>query len=476
MEAAENITNLLGVGKPPAPSRWRGISDGFAIQMFSLLHISDSLIPQMGKTLGESDENPISRLFNLLSEEEGKEFSEVLVWAVKELGVALKKVEQGEVQPEGDGSVKKGSGASFSVRSSNVSAAFIQLVHDVVTGAPVADNDTLRKSLLVTSVSNFEVLFGKLAEEIYGVNKSALNNSDYTFSLQQLGDFDSLEDARQFLVERRVSALMRDSVDGWDKWLSGAVKGVSMAALPVDWKSTREVFARRNIVVHNGGVVNRMYISSLAQAGVAQKDLKLGAQLKIDSDYFSQAVQNILALGMILVAEIGRRLNKEASDELNQGLLFNADAAVRRKAWVASTAITSYLLSGKLNRASQLRAQMLNWVARKGMGEVDQVHKEVAGWDISGLSEEFSHYKAVLLGEKEEAIKVVEDLISGGKLALVEVALHPAYAELHDELPSLVARKQSASSSKKVTAAKKATKKVAKRIPRKPVVEEENKE
>ncbi|MFJ5887636.1 hypothetical protein [Streptomyces californicus] len=422
------------------------MSDAFSMQMFSLLHISDALIPQMHKPSKAAGNNPISRVADLLNEEEGVEFDGALEWLRVEAEGILKARAARDAKAEGeeDGNPEHVS-SKLAVRSPNVTAAFMQFVHDALTGAPRAEDDTLRKSLLVTAVSNFEVLFGKLAEGIYRVNRSALNDSDYSFSLQQLADFETLDDARQFLVERRVAALMRESFDGWDRWLGKVVKGVSMGALPVNWPATREVFARRNVVVHNGGVVNHMYLSAnvkLSDRGAIEA--KLGARLTVDSEYFSAAVQNLLALGMALVSEVGRKLSKYASHELNQGLLFNADMAVRRKAWIASSALSSYLLSSQLSRASQLRAQMINWVARKGMGELDVVRGEVTKWDASGLSEEFSHYKAVLLGEKEEAIKLVEGLIASDKLALVEVALHPAYAELHDELPSLTARKKAA--------------------------------
>jgi hypothetical protein len=275
-----------------------------------------------------------------------------------------------------------------------------------------------------------------MAQVIYEINKSALNDSDYSFSLQELAEFESLDEARQFLIERRVSALMRDSVDGWSKWLGRAVKGVVMSDLPVDWPATREVFARRNVIVHNDGMANRIYLSQVPSGSKLGEGVKPGDRLAVDSEYFAVAVQNLLALGAMLVADIGSRLYKEHAGSLKSDLLFRAELALKRNAWHASLAISKYLLASPLSRRDQLTAQVTNWVARKNLFGMDDIRDELRSWDTTGLSEEFSHFRDVLLGNKERAIEVVEGLSASGKIPLVEIALHPAYAEIIDELPS----------------------------------------
>ncbi|MGV9237492.1 hypothetical protein, partial [Streptomyces nigra] len=296
----------------PNEDRWAAISADFTNQMFSLLHISETLLPKTKLTPEEYLELRIKKIAELLSPEEVKEFSDALSWLLKNTHTAPSALS--DITSNGRTSshrklldisgladsashdsetedAKNTTSDGLSIASSNVSAAMIEFIHDMATGIMRTNHGTLRKSLLVTAVSNFEILFGKLAQEIYKTNKSALNDSDYSFTLQELAQFDSLEDAREFLIERRVSALMRESVDGWDRWLGKSVKGASMADTPVDWPVTREVFARRNLLVHNGGTVNQIYLSIVSRLDNSpHAGAKIGSKLKVEAEYFSAAV------------------------------------------------------------------------------------------------------------------------------------------------------------------------------------------
>ncbi|MFE3017821.1 hypothetical protein [Streptomyces sp. NPDC059256] len=426
---------------------WCIAIEDFSAQMFSFLQVSETLIPEMVQRQ-ESEIFAFMDLHrHLLSEDEYAEFSRAVEWFGGSLGkifenrdgVAQRK-EGGEVHEKADG---EADGKSFSFRSANASSAFGQVIFDSIMGVKADPReDMLRKSLLVSAVSTFEVLFGRLAERVYRVNKSALNESEYKFSLQELAEFASMDDAREFLVERRIAALMRDSVDGWGRWLGKAVKGVSMEDLPIDWPSTREVFARRNLVVHNGGVVNRIYLSIINDLGGNGGEVKLGAKLKIDKQYFAEGVQGLLALGILLSADVAGKLHKREARELSSVLIRISDIAVRRKAWSVVEALSAYLLRGDLNRGVHLRAQLLSWTARRGKYGPDAIRGEVEEWDVSGLSEEFVHCKKVLIGESEEAVRLIEELLARQKLTLIDLATNPIYAEVASEVPSFIRAKE----------------------------------
>ncbi|MEU6275778.1 hypothetical protein ABZ871_25700 [Streptomyces populi] len=434
-----NRVASVKVKEDPGYTKLRAISDNFSNQMFALLSLSDDVIPKIENAPG--DLGPltpkIDKFTDLLTVEEREEFLGAVRWMSASLMEYVEKAESGAGAADEEMQLR--------IKSRNVSTAIMHVMHDAQTGIARTNHNTLRRSLLVTAVSNFEILFGKMAQVIYEVNRSALNDSDYSFTLQELAAFESLDEARQFLVERRVSALMRDSLDGWNKWLGRTVKDATMTSLPVDWPTTREVFARRNVIVHNEGKVNRIYLSLVSGDIKSENPLKVGDDLAVDGEYFAVAVQNLLALGVMLVVEIGRRLHKKHTDSLNSNLLFKAELALKRNAWHISLALSKYLQVSRLDRKQQLTTQVINWVARKELFGLDDVREELTEWDTSGLSEEFSHFRDVLLGDKEKAIKAVEGLCASGKIPLVEIAFHPAYAEIVNELPSLVARRERSS-------------------------------
>jgi len=60
-------------------------------------------------------------------------------------------------------------------------------------------------------------LFSHLARAIYKRNPSALARSDYSFTLEQLTSYDSIDEAREALVTHKIDALLRESVEEWGK-------------------------------------------------------------------------------------------------------------------------------------------------------------------------------------------------------------------------------------------------------------------
>ncbi|MFP8940838.1 hypothetical protein ACLIYM_05305 [Streptomyces fenghuangensis] len=424
-------------------TEWQITIDDFSAQMLSFLQVSETLIPETTQRRKSEIIEFMELHQHLLSEDDFAEFERAIKWFGGSIGEWIDYVsgngQQKQTSKEGSGDRTGGAGKkSFSFRSANASKAFGQVIFDSLMGIKADPHeDMLRKSLLVSAVSTFEVLFGRIAERVYRANKSALNDSEYKFSLQELAEFTTVDDAREFLAEKRISALMRGSVDSWGNWLGKAVKGASMEGLPIDWPSTREVFARRNLVVHNGGVVNHTYLSIVGALGGNRDEVELGTKLKIDKDYFAEGVQRLLALGVLLSADVAGKLHKREVEELHPTLFRLSDIAVRRKAWSAAEAISAYLLNGKLNRGKHLRAQLLNWTARKGKHGPDEIRKEVEEWDVSGLSEDFSHCKEVLIGDKGAAVDVIEDLLAREKLTLIELATNPIYAEIASEVPSM---------------------------------------
>ncbi|MFE3607836.1 hypothetical protein [Streptomyces goshikiensis] len=291
--------------------------------------------------------------------------------------------------------------------------------------------ELMRRSLLVSAISTFEVLFGRIARFIYEVNSSALNDSDYSFTLQQLSDFSSVEDARDYLIERRIAALMRESIDGWEKWLKRAGGGISMTGLPVDWTVVREAFARRNLVVHAGSVVNHLYLESIRGLGIkVDEDELKGKTLQVTGDYLNQCVESVLALGRILAVAVGQKIHKDSRDEHANSLRMEVWQCVRNNLWHAVQPLADYALSLDLRRGDQLEIQAAQWLARKNLHGIEEIRDEVTAWDTSGLSLKYAHHKDVLLGNSEEAAVQIEKLLESGSLNIFEVLSSPLYSDV----------------------------------------------
>lgn len=411
----------------------RVISDEYVAQMYSIIEINRSIIPEMAAKNAELADQVRANIFAQLTDSEQDEYTDYLREIANNLNSAADLAE-GQIKTAG----LKGPVFSTEIRNGPVGSAVQHSMAELLmrnrAGSP---EELLRKSLIVSAISSFEVLFGQIARAIYAVNSSALNDSEYSFTLQELAKFSTLDDAREYLIERRISALLRDSVDGWDKWLKRSSGGLSMDSLPVDWPLIREAFARRNLIVHTGGVVNHLYISVLQKLGFPDiSKIPVGSRLAVDEEYLDSVLQELLGLGRVLACAIGSKLYKDREGEFTSSAYSSIQDLAVKRAWGSCSVICEYLLSRDLPRQREMQVRVRFWLSRKEMDGVDSIRDEVERWDTSGLTKGISHCKAVLLGDLNSAISDISELLKRGELNRFELAIDPLYDGVVDNLPS----------------------------------------
>ena len=120
----------------------------------------------------------------------------------------------------------------------------------------------LNSSMLVTAVAVFEYLLARVLGFQLRAFPNLLDASGRTFTLAELEEIESVEDARQLAVEDRVDAVMRESFADWETWFAKRA-GVSFADCCIDRDAVFEVIQRRHLLVHTGGVVSKQYLERL---------------------------------------------------------------------------------------------------------------------------------------------------------------------------------------------------------------------
>lgn len=135
----------------------------------------------------------------------------------------------------------------------------------------------LHSALLISAVGNFEVLVSGLVREFIRLKPEILRSDEVKYSLAEIEGFESLTEFREYCSERYAEALLRGGLDDWMAWFERRLK-VSLGELPTNFTSVVEVFQRRHLFVHNGGVVNRSYLVKVPNA-----DLRIGQRLEVDA-------------------------------------------------------------------------------------------------------------------------------------------------------------------------------------------------
>jgi len=118
----------------------------------------------------------------------------------------------------------------------------------------------LSHNAVIALVSQFDVYLGQLIRGIFFHKPEILNGSAKTFSYAQLVRFDSLDAAREHVIEKEVETILRESHADQFSWLEKSL-GISLRnPLPI-WPNFIEVTQRRNLFVHTDGVVSSQYLA-----------------------------------------------------------------------------------------------------------------------------------------------------------------------------------------------------------------------
>jgi hypothetical protein len=298
---------------------------------------------------------------------------------------------------------------------------------------PLKRESLVGRAFLIAAVSSFEILFSKLARVVCQHNPSALPKSDYAFTLEELTQYSSIDEAREVLITRRIDSLLMESIDGWAKWL-GRTVSVDLSEIVGDWKVIREIFARRNILVHADGRISARYLQVLRSASIDVTGLTVGQELQVSRPYLEDALERLLALGTLLVFRIWSRLQKTGLNESAGWVVSNQNFLVRNQMWTAVQLVSDQFISVECLRSTSLALRINGWLASKRSKGVESIASEVSEWDTTGLARRYEMIKYLLLDEVELARPIVSQEIEGHRLSKFETKTHPLFIEYREYL------------------------------------------
>ncbi len=164
------------------------------------------------------------------------------------------------------------------------------------------------RSFIVALVSQFDVHIGHLVRTMFYVNPEKLNASQKNLTFAELLTFESIDGAREYIIEKEIESLLRESHTAQFKWLEGQLGITLRKDLPI-WPDFIEVTERRNLFVHTDGVISSQYIAVCKEHSVPlPADAKAGKTLFVSRDYFQCAYRCIFEIGVQLAHVMWRKL------------------------------------------------------------------------------------------------------------------------------------------------------------------------
>ena len=293
--------------------------------------------------------------------------------------------------------------------------------------------EAVPRSFIVSLVSSYDAFLGGLIRNLFLMKPDALSASDKNLTFSELVEFGSIEDAREYIVEKEVETVLRKSHSEQFDWLENKFGLPLRKGLEI-WPSFVEVTERRNLFVHNRGVVSNHYLDICRKHNVEfETKPQVGEQLSVPIEYFNSAFETIFEMGVKLAHVLWRKVQpgdlEEADDNLimvGYNLLSEERFDLARRVLDFSTT-TLKTFSSEQNRLMLVvnQAQAYKW-----SDDMEKTRKILSEEDWSTRSDDFQLAEAVLLDDFNKAGEIVKRIgTSGsvGKNAYREWPLFRAY-------------------------------------------------
>ncbi len=346
----------------------------------------------------------------LASSNEDIKKGDSFLWMEKE---ASKLIEKVEVLKEG-----KSKRVSFRFLSDDIAKAVGNIseesrLYDQFDEMP----DILGSTMLIMLITRFEEFFALFLSTLYAkYPEKYLNNQQLAFSEIQSGD---IEEIKKNLVKREVEAKMRENFKEWFK-IYGS-HGLRKTSFENDVVTLEEIYARRNVFVHNSGIVNAAYLNS-----VSNSHKKEGTKLSVDENYINTAFNTINRIVVLMMIEASK-LNNNKCIYLERIFVALFDLLISEEYAVCEPAYGELCEKSDLNTEIKIMSKINKWICIIALRGKEEVEEEIKAFDVSALNSMFKMAKEILLGNYETANRLLESLIKNKEILTSAIEKWPLF-------------------------------------------------
>lgn len=268
------------------------------------------------------------------------------------------------------------------------------------------------RSFLAALVGQYDAFLGNLISELLNVKPEILNGSDRNLTYSQLTEFESMEDARRYVVEKEVESVLRKSHSSHFDWLE-AKFGIPLRKGLDVWPTFIELTERRNLFAHIDGVVSSQYLDVCSEHGALRDGVAFGDRLRVDPDYFEEAFNAVYELAVKLTHVLWRKLIPGERGKADWDLVDITYNLLEEERYELARVIADFSLVTLKTHESELtrRTLVINRAqAYKWLGDRDTAIQIVEDEDWSAMSDKFHLAVAVVKDEFDAAERVMRKI------------------------------------------------------------------
>jgi hypothetical protein len=285
----------------------------------------------------------------------------------------------------------------------------------------------LNKSSLLNLTSAAEWFLSQVLHAFFDSMNEPSGADENVFSLNDLRRFETIGDARSYLIDLRVENILRQGISDWLKFLKEKAK-LGLGYIVPHESQLVELFQRRNLIVHNDGVVNAIYIAKVSEG--LREGLNVGDAVTVTEKYLGEKIDLVESGFALIAAELWKR---ELPDDAERGQRLN-DLAFKHclaARWSVAEALSFFVVNDKQQaEISRTIAQINYWQCAKWRGAYETVKGEAEAADFSGKDDFLKLGWLALVRKDDEFFKLLPKVLRTGALKKENLDQWPIFQEV----------------------------------------------
>lgn len=238
----------------------------------------------------------------------------------------------------------------------------------------------LYSGTLMLLVVYFEEMISKmLLTDLLKYPRIKIEENSITF--EELKDLGSIDEAKKYLIEKEVNIIMKENCDYWFNEHIKKLLKLKLNNYHKNKAKFNEIMARRNLLVHNEGIVNKYYLNRVGKDNIYSA--KMGENLQVDNVYIKEALEIFEEIGIGVLVEL---YLKEPISDRDVDFLFNMttnDYLFKDNYKIALVIYELLLDSKKIKGELKKYCELNYWQCHKWLGITNDKIKEFEKEDYS---------------------------------------------------------------------------------------------
>lgn len=195
------------------------------------------------------------------------------------------------------------------------------------TSLSAMNYEILSNSSFLMLNNYFEYLLTDLLSYYYNKYSQSLNEREFKFTLKELSEYESIQEAIKDLIIKEVETLIIEkSFSDILKHFEEKLK-IPLESQLIKWENITEIRERRHLIVHNSAIVNKKYIVRTRNP----YNFKIGDKISIDKTYFLNSLKEFKLAGQLLLFNCWGNWDKEKVTEAIYEIMVQSFEDLRTK-------------------------------------------------------------------------------------------------------------------------------------------------